>query len=218
MALVASRVCVDRWEASLLVCQPAAPEAAWSPFEAPPSGDTPLRAVSAEGVVPQGYVSGEQAEAACFASGKRLCAAEEWELACGGPTRTTFPYGSTRERGACNDDGRAVHPVVEAARRTGLPPDRMWYEGMASPLINQLPGTVRPTGASRRCVGEYGIYDLVGNLHEWIEDPSGTFRGGYFMDTRINGEGCSYATTAHGFDYHDYSTGFRCCLDPDPVE
>jgi hypothetical protein len=38
------------------------------------------------------------------------------------------------------------------------------------------------------------------------------------MDTQINGEGCAYATTAHGFDYHDYSTGFRCCLDPDPVE
>jgi hypothetical protein len=33
-----------------------------------------------------------------------------------------------------------------------------------------------------------------------------------------NGEGCTYATSAHAFDYHDYSTGFRCCMDPDPIE
>ena len=46
----------------------------------------------------------------------------------------------------------------------------------------------------------------------------GTFRGGYYMDTTKNGEGCSYRTTAHDFAYHDYSTGFRCCMDPERVE
>jgi hypothetical protein len=59
---------------------------------------------------------------------------------------------------------------------------------------------------------------MVGNLHEWIEDPEGTFRGGFYMDTLINGEGCDYATTAHSKKYHDYSTGFRCCMDADAVE
>ena len=59
---------------------------------------------------------------------------------------------------------------------------------------------------------------MVGNLHEWIEDPRGTFRGGFYLDTRHNGEGCTYATTAHSVKYHDYSTGFRCCLDADTVE
>jgi hypothetical protein len=33
------------------------------------------------------------------------------------------------------------------------------------------------------------------------------------MDTFQNGEGCEYRTTAHRRDYHDYSTGFRCCRD-----
>jgi hypothetical protein len=34
-----------------------------------------------------------------------------------------------------------------------------------------------------------------------------------FMDTRLNGEGCDYRTTAHDFGHHDYSIGFRCCAD-----
>ncbi len=39
------------------------------------------------------------------------------------------------------------------------------------------------------------------------------FRGGFYADTKINGEGCLYRTTAHGFTHWDYSTGFRCCAD-----
>ena len=64
----------------------------------------------------------------------------------------------------------------------------------------------------------YGVFDMVGNLHEWIDDPEGTFRGGFYMDTSRNGDGCSYETTAHNVQYHDYSTGFRCCMEPERVE
>jgi hypothetical protein len=39
----------------------------------------------------------------------------------------------------------------------------------------------------------------------------GTFRGGYYVETQLNGHGCDYATTAHDVTYWDYSTGFRCC-------
>ena len=56
---------------------------------------------------------------------------------------------------------------------------------------------------------------MVGNLHEWVADPSGTFYGGYYQDvsSKGHGEGCGYLTTAHEARYHDYSTGFRCCAD-----
>ena len=67
----------------------------------------------------------------------------------------------------------------------------------------------------------YPVLKILGtdnNLHEWVDDPNGTFRGGYYMDTERNGDGCKYATTAHDFGYHDYSTGFRCCMDPERVE
>ena len=54
---------------------------------------------------------------------------------------------------------------------------------------------------------------MVGNLHEWVDDPDGTFQGGYYLDTHQHGDGCNYRTPAHDIYYHDYSTGFRCCAD-----
>ena len=88
---------------------------------------------------------------------------------------------------------------------------------MNDPRLNQLPRTVARTGQFSRCSNSYGVRDMVGNIHEWIDAHNGrlgVFRGGYYEDTHINGDGCNYATRAHAPDYHDYSTGFRCCADP----
>ncbi|MCA9621012.1 MAG: SUMF1/EgtB/PvdO family nonheme iron enzyme [Myxococcales bacterium] len=218
MALIDGDVCIDRFEASLVRRSASGADEPWSPYGSVDRAKAPLRAVSEKGRVPQGYVSGEQAALACEAAGKRLCAADEWDRACRGPRRLAYPYGPSRREGVCNDDGRDRHPVAEATARQGIARERMWYEGMDLPLINQLPDTVDPSGSHPACQSDYGVFDMVGNLHEWIDDPEGTFRGGYFMDTQINGEGCDYTTTAHGRTYHDYSTGFRCCMDADPVE
>ena len=84
---------------------------------------------------------------------------------------------------------------------------------MNDPRLNQLTGTVAPTGSFTNCTNGYQVYDMVGNVHEWTADPKGTFRGGYYLDTHINGDGCDYRTVAHNATYHDYSTGFRCCSD-----
>lgn len=218
MALVDGRVCVDRWEASLVERLSSGEERPWSPYLAIDGQESLVRAVSQPGVVPQGYISGAQAQRACQASGKRLCGGDEWEAACRGPKSARFPYGDQRQTRVCNDDIRSSHPVVEVANLLGIPEERRWRDGMNQPLINQLPNSLLETGARAECTNEYGVFDMVGNLHEWIEDRDGTFRGGYYMDTTLNGEGCSYATTAHDFSYHDYSTGFRCCMDPDRVE
>lgn len=220
MSLVGGRVCVDRWEASLvhLVKTPeGVREEAITPYQSV-DDMTGYRAVSRPGVVPQGYISGLEAESACRASGKRLCTASEWELGCRGPQNTQFPYGNERRAHVCNDDIRARHPVIEAVHMAGLPHDKTWKDGMNLPTINQLPDSLLPTGDRSECVTPDGLFDMVGNLHEWVADADGTFRGGYYMDTSKNGDGCSYQTTAHDFDYHDYSTGFRCCADPDSIE
>jgi hypothetical protein len=218
MALVDDRVCVDRWEASLVERVPGGAEKAWSPFLSIDGRESRVRAVSRPGVIPQGYISGRQAAVACANSGKRLCSADEWEHACRGPSNFQFPYGQERRAGACNDDIRPVHPVAEVSQLLGIQRDRMWRDAMNETLINQLPDTLLPTGSRAECTNAYGVYDMVGNLHEWIDDPDGTFRGGYYMDTTKNGDGCSYRTMAHDFTYHDYSTGFRCCMDPEQVE
>jgi len=84
---------------------------------------------------------------------------------------------------------------------------------MNQPTLNQLDGTLAKTGAHVGCTNGYGVYDMVGNLHEWVADPDGTFYGGFYQDTTSQGDGCAYITTAHAAKYHDYSTGFRCCAD-----
>jgi len=83
------------------------------------------------------------------------------------------------------------------------------------PGLGQVEGSLAKTGEHGECVNGFGVFDMVGNLHEWVAtDPAavhGTFAGGYYLDTTINGDGCLYRTQAHAHDYHDYSTGFRCC-------
>jgi formylglycine-generating enzyme required for sulfatase activity len=85
------------------------------------------------------------------------------------------------------------------------------------PALGQVEGALAKTGAHPACVNAFGAEDMVGNLHEWVATdvslPHGTFAGGYYLDTALNGDGCNYKTVAHAHDYHDYSTGFRCCAD-----
>ena len=212
MASIEDRFCVDRWEASLVEVSPDGRTTAWPPYlvvESDPG--FVYRAISAPDVIPQAYVSGAQAAQACEAAGKRLCAPVEWRKACMGPDSATYGYGSVREQGRCNDAGRspmlALFPQV--ARSWSL----VGMDEMNDPRLNQLEGTVAATGSFDGCTNGYGVHDMVGNLHEWTSDPNGTFQGGYYLDTRRNGEGCLYRTVAHEFTYHDYSTGFRCCAD-----
>jgi sulfatase-modifying factor enzyme 1 len=193
--------CIDRFEAALEVVNDDGSFTPWSPYYNP----TGLRVVarSLRGAVPQGYITGEQAKAACAEAGKRLCTDSEWLRACGGPDNLTYPYGDTRETGVCNDH-RDEHPCVELFGSV---------TNLTSPLINQLHDTVDRTGARTGCVTAEGAMDMMGNLHEWTADPNGTFRGGFYVDTVINGNGCKYVTTAHNTLHYDYSTGFRCCHD-----
>jgi formylglycine-generating enzyme required for sulfatase activity len=191
--------CIDRHEASL---------ENWSPFHNP--GNRKLKAQSLRSAVPQGYISGEQAARACKEAGKRLCTDAEWLRACRGAANCRYPYGDRRIPGVCNDS-RRVHPAHEL-----FPGDPNPFAKIGHPCINQLPESLSRTAERPGCVTPEGVHDLMGNLHEWTADPKGAFRGGYYVDTRINGEGCLYRTVAHGTSHWDYSTGFRCCADADP--
>ncbi|MDB4937509.1 MAG: Protein kinase domain protein [Labilithrix sp.] len=193
--------CVDKFEASLVERTPDG-EVAFSPYQAPNGHD--VRAVSRRGVVPQAHISMVEAKRACAASGKRLCKAQEWKTACKGPDSTRYPYGNKREAGACVDTNRTspmglLHNGEHSAKT------------LNDPLANQQANTLEATGSHESCSNGYDVHDMVGNVHEWTDDAS--FRGGYYLDTKLNGEGCDYRTTAHAPSYYDYSTGFRCCAD-----
>ncbi|WP_394838223.1 formylglycine-generating enzyme family protein [Pendulispora rubella] len=211
MAPVADRFCVDRYEGSLFERTIDGSMQAHPHYEIPEAGHVYI-ARSLPGVIPQAYISGAQAAAACEAAGKRLCQPVEWRAACGGSQGYAFPYGATRKPGACHDRGAAPMLVFHAEEMK-----RGWFlTELNDPRLNQLDDTVGKTGSFPACVSDYGIYDMVGNLHEWTADPNGTFQGGYWLDIEQHGTGCAYRTIAHGFTYHDYSTGFRCCSDGGP--
>jgi formylglycine-generating enzyme required for sulfatase activity len=213
--------CVDRWEASLVVVRGNGGTTPWPDNRAVDGVEDEVMAVSRPNVMPQGYINEVQAAHACARAGKRLCVLDEWRQACGGSAHRQYPYGNTRHARTCNDyDGGHPHPVMQLFNQfaaPGTPRSEMWNTTwMNDPRLHEPERGLLPTGASANCTNDYGVYDMVGNLHEWVDDPSGSFAGGFFMDTRINGEGCAYLTTAHSTTYHDYSTGFRCCSDASP--
>lgn len=211
MVSVEDRFCVDRYEGSLVEPMADGSLAAHTPYEAPEEGHT-YKAKSVAGVVPQAHISAQQAQDACKAVGKRLCQPIEWRLACGGNEGYAWSYGPTRTVGKCNDNGK---PPLQILHPPTGPKWPGWsLDDLNDSRANQQPDTIVKTGASAGCVNDLGVHDMVGNLHEWTADPNGTFQGGYYLDTIVNGEGCAYRTTAHHFRYHDYSTGFRCCSDP----
>ncbi|EYF01526.1 SUMF1/EgtB/PvdO family nonheme iron enzyme [Chondromyces apiculatus] len=167
------------------------------------------RAVSRGNVVPQGYTSGEKAALACKNAGKRLCAIEEWRTACMGEQAQQFPYGPKFQGGKCNVF-RETHPALVLH-------DDM-TRGHSDPRLNQVRHKGRPllrrTGETSTCMSTWegdAVADMVGNLDEWVADDEGTFVGGFYA--RSTRDGCMSAVTAHTFDYFDYSTGIRCCMD-----
>jgi hypothetical protein len=169
-------------------------------------GDKPEPvAVSRLGARPNGYVTGVVAEAACTAAGKRLCTLDEFVTACRGDGDTLFPYGD----GVCNVF-REEHPaaILHGNASVGhLDPrlDRVWSKGR--PLLQR-------TGESPGCRSKWGddaVYDLVGNLDEWVNEGGGAFAGGFY--SRSTRSGCEAVVSVHPKSYLDYSTGVRCCQD-----
>ena len=210
MVLIGDRTCIDRYESSTQVQKNGKWEF-FSPYESVAGKD--VRAVSRPGRYPQAYISRNEAAAACERSEKRLCTEKEWKTACMGKAPTLYPYGEKHQPGRCNDNG--VSPLNHYhGTKDGQPLSAYGWTSMNDPKLNQLPGSLATTGSFTRCKNSWGVFDMVGNLHEWVHDPGGAFLGGYYLDTKINGEGCNYKTTAHNPTYHDYSTGFRCCADP----
>lgn len=167
------------------------------------------RAVAKKGVLPNGHTNGKLAALACKNAEKRLCTLDEWRTACRGEKDLPFPYGEKYEQGKCNVF-REGHPAAELHNDASM--------GHSDPRLNLVKINGKPllrrTGETTTCASVWeddAIYDMVGNLDEWIDDPEGTFVGGFF--SRSKKDGCASTITGHPFEYQDYSTGTRCCSD-----
>lgn len=130
------------------------------------------------------------ADAYCRWAGKRLCGPrstpdihDEWRAACTHDGDQHYPYGHLFIEDACN--GREL--------------------GVESTL---------PVGSLPTCEGAYpGLFDLVGNLGEWIDectdDGACTLIGGSWWDVN--------STCEEGFGFpRDFTGGIfgiRCCRD-----
>ncbi len=209
---IRGRYCIDRYEAYTALMLPRGRLRRHSPFK--PVDNKKVKALNRRGRMPQAYISRNEAEQACNNSGKRLCTDEEWITACKGKRPTTWPYGKDHKPGRCNDKGVSSFNMYFGVNGKEAPKSAYTWENLNDPRLNKPKGTCAPSGRFKRCRNSFKVYAMVGNLHEWTASASGTFRGGYFLDVRINGDGCDYKTTAHGPKYHDYSTGFRCCKTP----
>jgi hypothetical protein len=174
------------------------------------------RAISHRNATPQGSVSKSVAQVACASAGKRLCTEEEWKTACRGENKTLFPYGPEYQQGFCNIF-RDVHPAI-------------MLHGVAHAVVQTDPrlNTVgadgrwllHTTGGNPTCKspwGNDGVYDMVGNLDEWVDGPEPVYVGGFY--SRNTKEGCDYRNDHHkleGPTFFNYSIGFRCCSPPAP--
>ena len=140
-----------------------------------------------------------EAEAACTKAGKRLC--------------TSFEWGSTCQSAEAIDDdgsGSYVDDYVEGNQF----PYADWHEkGWCHDAGDGRTGTPKPTGSMPRCVTETGVYDLGGNVAEWIEasQERAVLVGGDYGSA--DKAGCFRPNATWGPGHKNKRMGFRCCAD-----
>lgn len=104
-----------------------------------------LKPFSPSGTHPAIRIYKTWADTVCVRMGKRLCTISEWRAAFGGYERSTYPYGNVYDSSKCN---------------TEMPSESLYVEQ----------ATTNPSGSDTGCVSGSGIYDLSGNVAEWVEN------------------------------------------------
>jgi formylglycine-generating enzyme required for sulfatase activity len=168
-----------------------------------------------KGELPYSLQTAYDGEDWCAARGKRLCTEDEWTRACRGTSGRTYPYGNTFRPGVCNDDKPWVGVGWKKLSRWPQDPaldeaSRLYQADMA--------------GARAECVTEEGVFDMTGNVAEWVRragasgSPAkpgfehvlkGCYWAGCFKDPQPS---CAFTNGAHPGTFRTYEAGFRCCM------
>ncbi len=182
------------------------------------------------GALPLVMYTFDEAEAWCAARGRTLCLDTTWETACAGSAAASYPYGDTHQSGVCNDDETwltydqsklSAWPASASATDVDNLEALLAKAGQtASASAEHVEALYQGEGSGENagCVGEHGVFDLVGNVEEWTRRADGgsasfhgNLKGRYWAESRT----CQSDVTVHGDSFRFYEIGFRCCAPPE---
>ena len=148
----------------------------------------------------------EMAQKWCKQRGKRTCTEQEWELACEGPEHRPLAYGWQVDAKLCNSDKQwrafDVKALAAGGEVSRAEVDKLWQGA--------------PSGRYATCVSSFGIFDMMGNVEEWVTTRRsrrfpGALMGGFWAKPWT---GCRGTNDAHEPTFTFYETGFRCYAAP----
>jgi Sulfatase-modifying factor enzyme 1 len=174
-----------------------------------------------QGVAPLVMVTADEAVAWCAERGKRLCSEDEWLRACQGPSGARYPYGASYQEHHCNHDKNYRVPRWGVLAK---------WPAAAATAENDRLNQSEPAGTRSTCGSKEGVFDLTGNVAEWvvkIHDHPEACKSGEERGHTYVAQGCSwvkcyrephepacdYVNCAHASGFRSYETGFRCCRD-----
>jgi hypothetical protein len=191
MIPVDNQFCMDRYEGGRADAVP------FALTDSLLSGNADSLGPSRKGIVPWKGVDFHSARALCERNGKRLCSEREWTLACRGPdsAKTMYCYGDYYETGRCN----GIYAFCDSI-----------YPG----CYYDFGFHVMPTGSFPACTTWCGIFDISGNLWEWVSTGSGTgaLRGGAY-NCSSPGEPHFMLSCEFNGGTKRPASGIRCCHD-----
>jgi formylglycine-generating enzyme required for sulfatase activity len=167
------------------------------------------------GAKPLVMQSANDAAAWCESHRKRLCTEDEWIGACEGEEKRPYPYGKERVDGRCNDEKPWKQVDEETLAKWPAPAAQKHAKSLYQ---------AAPSGRKTKCVSKDGVYDMTGNVEEWVvrtrdhaNDWPYILAGCYWAGCYGGGKPTCHSTNnAHGPEFRFYETGFRCCKDAKP--